>query len=62
MGTSKCAYIRKNIIINCYNSNNLWTAANVLTQKFPAQEFEVKAKVNISGLKEGEETGQVAQG
>lgn len=43
-------------------SQNLWMVPNVLLQKFPALEFQTTTKVNVSNLKNGEETGLVIMG
>ncbi|MDZ7312952.1 MAG: glycoside hydrolase 43 family protein [candidate division KSB1 bacterium] len=41
---------------------NLWKVPQVITQKFPAEEFEVVTKVNVNNLQDGDMTGIVATG
>jgi beta-xylosidase len=41
---------------------NLWNVSQVLTQKFPAEEFEVVAKVHLNNLRDGDITGLAATG
>ncbi len=43
-------------------NENLYTLSQVLTQKFPAQAFEVTTKMNIGNLKEGDMAGLAATG
>ncbi len=41
---------------------SLWNSSNVLTQKFICPSFEAETKMNIEGLKEGEQAGFVIMG
>lgn len=43
-------------------NENLYTIPQVLTQKFPAETFEVTTKMNIAKLKEGDVAGLAATG
>ncbi|MDW7691319.1 glycoside hydrolase 43 family protein [Flammeovirgaceae bacterium SG7u.111] len=38
-------------------ASNLWLSPNILLQKFPAEEFKNTVKMDVSNLKDGEETG-----
>jgi beta-xylosidase len=44
------------------NDDNLWTVPQILTQKFPAEEFEVTAKFLIDNLKDGDIAGLMVTG
>jgi beta-xylosidase len=41
---------------------NLWNVAQVVTQRFPAEEFKVTAKLHLTGLMDGDITGIAATG
>ncbi len=44
------------------NDTNLWNVPQVITQKFPAEEFEVVTKVNVKNLSDGDVAGIAATG
>jgi beta-xylosidase len=44
------------------NDTNLWNVPQIITQKFPAEEFEVVTKVDVKNLREGDITGIAAAG
>jgi beta-xylosidase len=41
---------------------NLWNVSQVITQKFPAEEFEVVTKIHLENLNDGDLTGLAAMG
>ena len=43
-------------------STNLWMSPNLLLQKFPAPQFTNTVKVDVSNLRDGEETGLIVFG
>ncbi|MBT29775.1 MAG: glycoside hydrolase [Thalassobius sp.] len=43
-------------------ANNLWMAPNIILQKFPAEEFSNTIKLDVSNLKDGEESGLIVFG
>ena len=43
-------------------ANNLWMAPNIILQKFPAEVFSNTIKMDVSNLKDGEESGLIVFG
>jgi beta-xylosidase len=54
--------LRMNSVQTSIGFKNLWDAPNLLLQKFPAEEFTVTAKVNLTPRFEGEKFGLVVMG
>ncbi len=44
------------------NDVNLWNVPQVITQRFPAEEFEVVTKIHVSNLRDGDMAGLAATG
>ena len=44
------------------DSDNLWPVPNLILQKFPAPEFTVTARLDYSGLEDGEKAGLIIMG
>ncbi len=44
------------------DNQNLFTVSQIVTQKFPAEEFEITARLILSGLREGDVAGLAATG
>jgi beta-xylosidase len=44
------------------DDTNLWNVPQVITQKFPAEEFEIVTKVRVNNLRDGDMTGIAATG
>lgn len=55
-------FLRLQSVVQPQANKNLWSTANLLTQKIPAQAFSASTKVDISKLKEDEEFGLVLYG
>ncbi len=55
-------YLRMNSVQLPENYKNLWDLPNLLLQKFPAEEFTVTTKVNLTPRFEGEKFGLVVMG
>lgn len=58
--TEHPGYLRLNSLP--VSDTNLWNVPQVITQKFPAEEFEVVTKVNVKNLSDGDITGFAATG